>query len=79
MGNAEKKALKPWFKKQWCLPRKAHGAFVSQREDVLAVYKRPYDPRFPQVCLDELRQQLLKDKRERLPMRPGEVEKYESE
>jgi hypothetical protein len=48
-------------------------------EDVLAVYKRPYDPRFPQVCLDELSKQLLKDKRERVPMRPGDVEKYESE
>ena len=48
-------------------------------EDVLAVYKRPYDPRFPQVCLDELSKQLLKDKRERLPMRPGDVEQYDSE
>jgi len=48
-------------------------------EDVLAVYKRPYDPHFPQVCLDELSKQLLKDKRSRLPMRPGNVEKYDSE
>ena len=48
-------------------------------EDVLAVYKRPYDPCFPQVCLDELSKQLLKDKRERLPMRPGDVENYDSE
>ena len=44
-------------------------------EDVLAVYKRPYDPRFRQVCLDEMSKQLLKDKRERVPMRPGEVER----
>ena len=48
-------------------------------EDVLAVYKRPYDPRRPQVCLDEASKQLLKDKRKRLPMRPGEPEKYDSE
>ncbi len=48
-------------------------------EDVLAVYKRPYDPCRPQVCLDEASKQLLKDKRERLPMRPGEPEKYDSE
>lgn len=48
-------------------------------EDVLAVYKRPYDPRRPQVCLDEASKQLLKDKRERLPMRPGDPEKYDSE
>ena len=48
-------------------------------EDVLAVYKRPYDPRWPQVCLDEASKQLLKDKRERLPMRPGDPEYYDSE
>ena len=28
-------------------------------EDVLAVYIRPYDPRRPQVCLDETSRQLL--------------------
>ena len=28
-------------------------------EDVLEVYTRPYDPRFPQVCLDEISKQLL--------------------
>ena len=69
----------PWLKKQWCLPPKANSEFVFHMEDVLAVYKRPYDPRFPQVCLDELSKQLLKDKRERLPKRPGYVEKYDSE
>jgi DDE superfamily endonuclease len=79
VGNAEKNELKPWLKQQWCLPPKAHGEFVYHMEDVLAVYKRPYDPRFPQVCLDEMSKQLLKDKRERVPMRPGEVEKYDVE
>ena len=48
-------------------------------EDVLAVYKRPYDPLRPQVCLDEASKQLLKDKRSRLPMRPGDPEYYDSE
>ena len=48
-------------------------------EDVLAVYKRPYDPRRPQVCLDEASKQLLKDKRERLPLRPGNPAYYDSE
>ena len=28
-------------------------------EDVLDVYTRPYDPRFPQVCMDETHPQLL--------------------
>lgn len=30
-------------------------------EDVLDVYRRPYDPKRPQVCLDELSQQLVAD------------------
>ena len=40
-------------------------------EDVLDVYTRPYDPRYPQVCLDERPVQLLADVRPPLPARPG--------
>ena len=40
-------------------------------EDVLDVYTRPYDPRVPQVCLDELGTQLLADSRPPLPVAPG--------
>lgn len=36
-------------------------------EDVLEVYKRPYDPRCPVVCLDETSRQLLADTRAPLP------------
>ena len=48
-------------------------------EDVLRVYTRPYDPRFPQLCMDEISKQLLKDKCPGLPPRSGEVEKYDYE
>jgi hypothetical protein len=40
-------------------------------EDVLSVYTRPYDPRRPQICLDERPVQLLADCRPPLPARPG--------
>ena len=40
-------------------------------EDILDVYCRPYDPRYPVVCLDEASKQLLGDLREPLPMEPG--------
>jgi len=40
-------------------------------EDVLEVYKRPYDPKRPQVCMDETSKQLLADKREPIPVKPG--------
>jgi hypothetical protein len=37
-------------------------------EDVLDVYKRPYDPRRPQVCLDERPKQLVAEVRNPLPV-----------
>ena len=40
-------------------------------EDVLDVYTRPYDPRRPQVCLDETRRQLLGEVTPPLPPAPG--------
>jgi len=40
-------------------------------EDVLAVYRRPYDPTRPVVCMDEKPYQLLGEVRPPLPARPG--------
>jgi DDE superfamily endonuclease len=40
-------------------------------EDVLEVYTRPYDPRFPQVCMDETSKQLLAEVQAPLPQRPA--------
>jgi hypothetical protein len=55
--------------------------FVAQMEDVLDVYERPYDPRLPQVCLDETSKQLVGEVREPLPPEPGQPrrEDYEYE
>jgi hypothetical protein len=46
-------------------------------EDVLDVYCRPYDPRYPVVCLDESPQQLLADVRPPLPVEPGKPERID--
>ena len=40
-------------------------------EDVLDVYHRPYDPRRPQVCLDEASKQLIGETRTPVPASPG--------
>lgn len=48
-------------------------------EDVLDVYCRPYDPRRPQVCLDEMSRQLLADTREPLPPAPGRPKREDYE
>jgi hypothetical protein len=48
-------------------------------EDVLEVYTRPYDPRHPQVCLDETSVQLVAETRTPLPMVPGQPLRYDYE
>ena len=48
-------------------------------EDVLEVYKRPYDPTHPLVCMDESSKQLVKEVREPLPSEPGQPMRYDTE
>ena len=48
-------------------------------EDVLDVYKRPHDPRFPVVGLDEKPVQLVADVREPLPAGPGRPRRQDHE
>ena len=40
-------------------------------EDVLEVYRRPYDRQRPQFCMDEASKQVLRDVRAPLPAHPG--------
>jgi len=48
-------------------------------EDVLDVYKRPYDPKRPQVCFDERPKQLVADVRKPIPAYPGQRARYDYE
>ncbi len=48
-------------------------------EDVLAVYKRPHDPKRPLVCLDETSKQLISETRKPIPMKPGSPARYDYE
>jgi hypothetical protein len=48
-------------------------------EDVLEVYKRPYDPKRPVVCLDETSKQLIGEVRTPVPAAPGQVAHYDYE
>ena len=38
---------------------KQNGEFVARMEQVLDVYKRPYDPRHSVVCMEESPRQLI--------------------
>ena len=56
----------------WCIPPQQDAAFVCQMEQVLEVYKRPYDPKRPVVCMDEQPKQLIAEARPPVPVTPGE-------
>jgi hypothetical protein len=48
-------------------------------EDVLEVYKRPYNPKRPLVCLDETSKQLIGELQTPVPAAPGQVAQYDYE
>lgn len=56
-----------------------NAKFVCQMEEILDLYKKPYNPLYPVVCMDESSKQLIKEVREGLPMTPGQLEKYDTE
>jgi hypothetical protein len=59
----------------WCIPPKQNAAFVAQMEQVLDVYQRPYDPRYPVICMDESNKQLIGDVQPPLLLKPGRAKK----
>ena len=48
-------------------------------EDILTLYKRPYDEEYPVVCMDESSKQHLKETHQPLPMKPGKPLRYDTE
>ncbi len=55
----------------WVRPPGSDAEFVAKMENVLDVYHRPFDPRFPVVVMDEQPIQLLRHTREVIPARPA--------
>jgi hypothetical protein len=53
------------------IPPEQNGRFVADMERVLDVYKRPYDPKFPVVCMDESPRQMIRETRQPIPASPG--------
>lgn len=60
------------------IPPEQNGCFVAAMERVLDVYKRPYDPAFPVVCMDESPRQLIGEAREPV-LGPGRELRYDYE
>jgi len=53
------------------IPPEHNGSFVANMERVLEVYKRPFDPLRPVVCMDESPKQLIGEERLPVPASPG--------
>jgi hypothetical protein len=63
----------------WVIPPLQDGDFVARMERVLDVYKQPYDPRRPVVCMDESPKQLIKEIRAPLRCAPGADARFDYE
>ena len=77
--SLEANELAPWRKQEWVIPPEQCAEFVYHMEDVLDVYARPFDPKRPLVCLDELPKQLIGETRSPLPPLPGVPERIDYE
>ena len=79
MYDFKKNELKPHLSKYWKIPPDQNASFVAAMEDVLEVYSRPYDPKFPVVCMDESSIQLIGEVQDPIPAAPGHPELMDDE
>ena len=63
----------------WCIPPLQNAELVCAMENVLEVYKRPYDPQHPVVCFDEQSKQLVGEITTPIPAAPGPPERCDYE
>lgn len=61
------------------IPPEKSSDFVAQMEQVLDVYKRAYDERFPVVCMDESPKQLIEEVRVPIAGAIGRAARYDYE
>lgn len=54
----------------WCIAPQQDAAFVAAMEQVLEVYRRPHDPQFPVVAMDEQHKQLIEEVQAPIPVAP---------
>lgn len=67
------------MKKEWKIPPKANDEFVWRMEEVLGIYKKPYNPAHPVICFDESSKQQIQEVIDSLPMVPGIPTRFDSE
>lgn len=62
----------------WCIAE-ITKEYRKRMYKVLGLYARPYDKKYPVVCVDEKSKQLMEDVRGVIPLKPGSPAKYDSE
>ena len=62
----------------WCI-QEITEEYRTRMYRLLELYKEPYDPLQPVLCMDEKSKQLLEDSRKPIKARPGKLEKYDYE
>ena len=62
----------------WCITE-ITPEYRKRMYRILGLYAKPYDERYPVVCVDEKSKQLLEDSRPAIPMKPGSLAKYDYE
>ncbi len=61
------------------IPPQRNADFAAAMEQVLDVYRRPHDPAFPVVCMDETPRQLIRETRVPVPAGPGRPARHDYE
>jgi len=62
----------------WCI-QEITEEYRTRMYRLLDLYKQPYDPIRPMVCMDEKSKQLLADSRQPIKAKPGKLEKFDYE
>ncbi len=62
-SDSEKNGMTRRKIEYWVIPPEADAEFAASMEEVLDAYARPYDSRYPVLCMDEQPMQLLKETR----------------
>lgn len=65
--------MKLWRNQAWVIPPTENARFVWKMEQVLDVYKRPYNPDYPVIGFDESPRQLIGEKRQPVRIPDGTV------
>ena len=61
------------------IPPEQNAAFVANMEDVLEVYRQPFNPSVPVICMDEQPVQLIEERHNVMEMIPGQPQRYDYE